>query len=68
MLKPRKGKFAQTDGLKHKMASPANVLLGTFMLWWGMARIQLWEHVWGERWQMETGLKVPGACYMTVIV
>ena len=35
MLKPRKGKFSKADGLKHKMASPPNVLLGTFMLWWG---------------------------------
>ena len=35
MLKPRKGKF--TNGkLNHiPMASPTNVLLGTFMLWWG---------------------------------
>lgn len=33
MLKPRRGRFSK--GSKHKMASPANVLLGTFMLWWG---------------------------------
>ena len=33
MLKPRIGRF---DGsLPKQMASPTNVLLGTFMLWWG---------------------------------
>ncbi|XP_020625624.1 putative ammonium transporter 3 [Orbicella faveolata] len=34
MLKPRRNKFTGV-GLKQKMASPTNVLLGTFMLWWG---------------------------------
>ena len=34
MLKPRRNKFTG-DGRKQKMASPTNVLLGTFMLWWG---------------------------------
>lgn len=36
MLKPRRNKFT-ASGRKQKMASPMNVLLGTFMLalWWG---------------------------------
>ena len=34
MLKPRRNKFTGV-GLKQKMASPTNVLLGMFMLWWG---------------------------------
>ena len=36
MLKPRKSKFDR-DGKPRdiRMASPTNVLLGTFMLWWG---------------------------------
>lgn len=34
MLKPRFGKFDSSAPPK-RMASPTNVLLGTFMLWWG---------------------------------
>ena len=34
MLKPRTGRFDR-DGPPTEMASPTNVLLGTFMLWWG---------------------------------
>lgn len=34
ILKPRRNKFTG-GGLKQKMACPTNVLLGTFMLWWG---------------------------------
>ena len=34
MLKPRTGRFDPNSPPKH-MASPTNVLLGTFMLWWG---------------------------------
>lgn len=34
MFKPRRNKFT-AGGRKQKMASPMNVLLGTFMLWWG---------------------------------
>ena len=34
MLKPRTGRFDADAPPKH-MASPTNVLLGTFMLWWG---------------------------------
>ncbi|XP_032239298.2 putative ammonium transporter 3 [Nematostella vectensis] len=38
MLKPRSGRFSgrkNKDEWKHDMASPTNVLLGMFMLWWG---------------------------------
>ncbi|XP_031563507.1 putative ammonium transporter 3 [Actinia tenebrosa] len=38
MLKPRIGRFdsEKEEGSGHlRMASPSNVLLGTFMLWWG---------------------------------
>ena len=34
MLKPRTGRFDPNSPPKY-MASPTNVLLGTFMLWWG---------------------------------
>lgn len=34
MLKPRIGRFDE-NAPQMKMASPTNVLLGTFMLWWG---------------------------------
>jgi len=34
MLKPRTGRFDSNSPPK-QMASPTNVLLGTFMLWWG---------------------------------
>ena len=34
MLKPRTGRFDPNSPPKH-MSSPTNVLLGTFMLWWG---------------------------------
>lgn len=34
MLRPRRDKYTD-NGLKLKMASPTNVLLGMFMLWWG---------------------------------
>ena len=34
MLKPRTGRFDESAPPK-QMASPTNVLLGTFMLWWG---------------------------------
>ena len=34
MLKPRTGRF-DARGTPIQMASPTNVLLGTFMLWWG---------------------------------
>ena len=34
MLKPRTGRFDPNSPAK-QMASPTNVLLGTFMLWWG---------------------------------
>ena len=34
MLKPRSGQFDKISPPK-QMASPTNVLLGTFMLWWG---------------------------------
>lgn len=34
MLRPRRNKYTD-NGLKLKMASPTNVLLGMFMLWWG---------------------------------
>lgn len=34
MLKSRRNKFTG-DGRQQKMASPTNVMLGTFMLWWG---------------------------------
>ena len=36
MLKPRTGRFDEKgQPTKLVMASPTNVLLGTFMLWWG---------------------------------
>ena len=36
MLKPRKSKFDEHGNPREvQMASPTNVLLGTFMLWWG---------------------------------
>jgi ammonia channel protein AmtB len=36
MLKPRKNKFDEHGKPRDmEMASPTNVLLGTFMLWWG---------------------------------
>ncbi|XP_057308450.1 putative ammonium transporter 3 [Hydractinia symbiolongicarpus] len=34
MLKPRQGIFDK-NAVKANMASPTNVMLGTFMLWWG---------------------------------
>ena len=34
MLRPRRNKY-NDNGLTLKMASPTNVLLGMFMLWWG---------------------------------
>ncbi|CAH1252748.1 RHBG [Branchiostoma lanceolatum] len=35
LLKPRIGRFDDEDGGAPEMSSPTNVLLGTFMLWWG---------------------------------
>ena len=36
MLKPRRGRFNNKgEAVTMPMASPTNVLLGTFMLWWG---------------------------------
>ena len=35
MLKPRTGRFDANSTTRPQMASPTNVLLGTFMLWWG---------------------------------
>ena len=37
MLKPRHGRFEKKDEneISESIASPTNVVLGTFMLWWG---------------------------------
>ena len=31
----RIGRFSKKDEFHQEMASPTNVMLGTFMLWWG---------------------------------
>ena len=46
-MKARHGRFDEEGKPVEKpMASPTNVLLGTFMLWWGMAGLQLRQYIW----------------------
>ena len=54
-LKPRVGRFKRnTNGeRRNQMASPTNVLLGTFMLWWGWLGFNCGSTfgISGEKWQ-----------------
>ena len=53
MLKPRSGRFDKNAPPK-QMASPTNVLLGTFMLWWGWLGFNCGSTfgITGMRWRL----------------
>ena len=53
MLKPRSGRFDKNSPPK-QMASPTNVLLGTFMLWWGWLGFNCGSTlgITGMRWKL----------------
>lgn len=53
MLRPRRNKY-NDNGLTLKMASPTNVLLGMFMLWWGWLGFNCGSTfgVSGGRWKL----------------
>jgi len=53
MLKPRMGRFDENSP-PEQMASPTNVMLGTFMLWWGWLGFNCGSTfgISGEKWKL----------------
>ena len=54
-LKPRTGRFKKDSNKNDfQMASPTNVLLGTFMLWWGWLGFNCGSTfgISGEKWKL----------------
>jgi ammonia channel protein AmtB len=59
MLKPRTGRFDEKGRpTKLIMASPTNVLLGTFMLWWGWLGFNCGSTfgITGAKWKLASRL------------
>ena len=55
-LKPRHGVFAKSRrfGRRNMVASPTNVMLGTFMLWWGWLGVNCGSTfgITGDKWKL----------------
>ena len=59
VLKPRMGRFDENSP-SQQMASPTNVMLGTFMLWWGWLGFNCGSTfgISGEKWKLASRYEV----------